>query len=108
LKISTGELAVGAQLPSVRGLAHQLLINPNTVSKAYAELVAGGWLVSRAGLGLYVAEGREHLNASERDRRLDVAVERFVHEVVALRYDPDAAANRVAHALSALMLRKSA
>ena len=40
MQIATGELKLGAQLPSVRGLAQQLTINPNTVAKAYAELVA--------------------------------------------------------------------
>ena len=55
MKIATGELAPGDQLPSVRGLAQQLTINPNTVAKAYAELTAEGWLESRQGLGLYVA-----------------------------------------------------
>ncbi|WP_346948977.1 GntR family transcriptional regulator, partial [Dyella sp.] len=38
LKVATGELTPGWQLPSVRGLAQQLTINPNTVAKAYAEL----------------------------------------------------------------------
>lgn len=38
MQIATGELQPGDQLPSVRGLAQQLTINPNTVAKAYAEL----------------------------------------------------------------------
>ena len=42
MKIATAELARGDQLPSVRGLAQQLTINPNTVAKAYAELVNEG------------------------------------------------------------------
>jgi GntR family transcriptional regulator len=46
MKIATAELAPGDQLPSVRGLAQQLTINPNTVAKAYAELTAEGWLES--------------------------------------------------------------
>lgn len=107
-KITAGELAVGDQLPSVRGLAQQLAINPNTVSKAYGELVAGGWLQPRAGLGLYVAAQRDQLSADERDRRLDAAVERFVNEVVAIRGNPDEAAQRVTDALGALSLRQSA
>jgi GntR family transcriptional regulator len=107
-KITAGELEVGDQLPSVRGLAQQLAINPNTVSKAYAELVSGGWLVSRAGLGLYVAAQRDHLSAAERDRRLDAAVGRFVNEVVAIRCNPDDAAERVTTALGGLSLRQSA
>lgn len=107
-KITAGELAVGDQLPSVRGLAQQLAINPNTVSKAYAELVGGGWLQARAGLGLYVAAQRDQLNAAERDRRLDAAVDRFVNEVVAIRCNPDDAARRVADALDGIALRQSA
>ena len=42
MRIATGDLRPGAQLPSVRGLAQQLTINPNTVAKAYAELTAEG------------------------------------------------------------------
>jgi GntR family transcriptional regulator len=107
-KVSSGDLDVGAQLPSVRGLAQQLGVNPNTVSKAYAELVTGGWLISRAGLGLYVAAQRDHLNAAERDRRLDAAVDRFVNEVVAIRCNPDDALKRATVALDALAVRQSA
>lgn len=107
-KIAAGELTVGEKLPSVRGLAQQLGINPNTVSKAYAELVAGGWLQSHAGLGLFVAAQREQLSATERDRRLEAAVDRFVNEVVAIRCDPEEAAQRVTDALDGLVLRQSA
>ena len=107
-KITSGELAVGEKLPSVRGLAQQLAINPNTVSKAYSELVAGGWLQPRAGLGLYVAAQRDQLSAAERDRRLDAAVDRFVNEVVAIRCSPDEATERVAQALNGISLRRSA
>lgn len=107
-KISSGDLAVGGQLPSVRGLAQQLSVNPNTVSKAYGELVAGGWLVARAGLGLYVGAQRDQLSEEERDRRLDAAVDRFVNEVVAIRCNPDDALARATDALGALAIRQSA
>lgn len=107
-KITAGELAVGDQLPSVRGLAQQLAINPNTVSKAYGELVAGGWLQPQAGVGLYVAAQREQLSAAERDRRLDAAVDRFVNDVVAIRCSPDEATERVSQALNGISLRQSA
>ncbi len=107
-KITEGELAVGDQLPSVRGLAQQLAINPNTVFKAYAELVGGGWLQPRAGLGLYVSAQRDQLSAAERDRRLDAAVDRFVNEVVAIRCSPDEATERVSEALNGISLRQSA
>jgi GntR family transcriptional regulator len=77
---------VGAQLPSVRGLAQQLSINPNTVAKAYGELSGEGWLDARQGLGLFVAVPRQRLNDNERERRLDEAVDRFVAECVGLDF----------------------
>jgi len=108
MKIATGELREGTQLPSVRGLAQQLTINPNTVAKAYAELSTEGWLESRAGVGLYVAPTRQRLSESERERRLDDAVQRFVHDVVALDYPASVLQQRVQLALRALGVRKSA
>lgn len=107
-QISTGDLSIGDKLPSVRGLAQQLGINPNTVSKSYAQLTAEGWLESRAGLGLFVAARRDQLSAAERERRLGEAVDRFVGEVIAIRYPADAAVAAVADALDALSLARSA
>ena len=107
-QISTGELSVGDKLPSVRGLAQQLGINPNTVSKSYAQLAAEGWLESRSGLGLFVAVRRDQLSTAERERRLGEAVDRFVSEVIAIRYPADDAVAAVAGALDALALAKRA
>ena len=107
-QISTGELSVGDKLPSVRGLAQQLGINPNTVSKSYAQLAADGWLESRSGLGLFVAVRRDQLSTAERERRLGEAVDRFVSEVIAIRYPADDAVAAVAGALDALTLAKRA
>ena len=108
MKVATGELALGVQLPSVRGLAQQLGINPNTVAKAYAELTAEGWLESRQGLGLFVAAPRQRLSQAERDKRLDEAVSRFVHEVVALELPADDVLERLASELLACAPRKTA
>ena len=107
MKIATAELSPGDQLPSVRGLAQQLTINPNTVAKAYAELTSEGWLESRQGLGLFVATPRQRLSNGERDRRMDEAIQAFVHEVAALDYPPDRALARLDRALQVLS-RKSA
>ena len=108
MKIATGELPAGAQLPSVRGLAQQLTINPNTVAKAYAELTSGGWVDSRQGLGLYVAPPRQRLSEDERERRFDDAVQRFVHDVVAIDYPADRAIARIDAELRAVTPRKTA
>ncbi len=53
----TGVLAPGDKLPSVRSMASQLSINPNTIQRAYAELESEGYVVSITGKGSFVAEG---------------------------------------------------
>jgi len=108
MKIATGEIDPGDQLPSVRGLAQQLMINPNTVAKAYAELTTEGWLESRQGMGLYVAAPRQRLSDTERGRRLDDAVGRFVNDVIPLGFPPDEVEARVAHEFRQLVPRKTA
>ena len=105
LRIATGELSPGEALPSVRGLAQQLLINPNTVAKAYAELTAERWVEARQGLGLFVAKPQQRLSNAERKRRFDEAVQRFVGEVVTLDIDPEQVQERIAEALAALSRR---
>lgn len=58
----TGLLEPDEKLPSVRSLATQLDINPNTIQRAYAELEAGGYIYSVAGRGSFVSAGDgEHL-----------------------------------------------
>lgn len=54
--IETGALQAGDQLPGIRPLAEQLVINPNTVAKAYRELEHEGVIDLRHGAGAFVAE----------------------------------------------------
>jgi GntR family transcriptional regulator len=106
--IAAGELLPGDVLPSVRGLAQQLSINPNTVAKAYTELTAEGWLHARAGLGLFVAEQRQRLSNAERERRLGEAVDRFVSDVIGLDYSQQTVLDHVATELAHYAARKTA
>lgn len=53
--ILTGTLSTGEQLPSVRELAAQLAINPNTIQRAYRELEADGFIYSVPGKGSFAA-----------------------------------------------------
>ena len=55
--IVTGALRTGEKLPSVRALATQLSINPNTIQRAYGELETEGFVYSVTGRGTFVAEG---------------------------------------------------
>lgn len=52
----TGALPPGSRLPSVRELAGQLAINPNTIQRAYRELESEGYILSVAGKGSFVAQ----------------------------------------------------
>jgi GntR family transcriptional regulator len=53
--IAKGTLAPGAKLPSIRGMAEELALSPITIRRAYADLERGGYIVTRAGLGSFVA-----------------------------------------------------
>lgn len=108
MQIATGTLHQGDKLPSVRGLARQLTVNPNTVAKAYAELGNEGWVDSQQGLGLFVAAPRQRLSDAERERRLDAAVQGLAREVVPLGYAPEEVVRRVDQRLSALHSRRRA
>ncbi len=87
--IARGELQPEANLPSVRQLSRELVINPNTVARAYTELEREGLLVSRPGRGIYVAQPRNDLTRAARDRRLMEQLDRWLTEAVHLGYAAD-------------------
>lgn len=80
--VARGDLGPGDALPSVRGLAEELVVNFNTVAKAYGELVRSGDIVSEAGRGVFVAPRPPQVSELERRRRLQTAVEQLVAEAV--------------------------
>lgn len=68
--ISLGTLAPGGAVPSVRELAQQLRVNPNTVARAYQRLTDAGVFAVRRGEGTFVAEVPSQLKKSERNEAL--------------------------------------
>src|ERR1700741_2625655 len=68
--IASGTLAAGDQLPTVRQLAVDLAINPNTVMRAYRELELGGMLETHQGTGTFISDKKIEKKSSERDRQL--------------------------------------
>jgi GntR family transcriptional regulator / MocR family aminotransferase len=54
--VRSGRIRPGTRMPSSRGLARELAVARNTVTEAYGQLVAEGWLASRPGSGTWVAE----------------------------------------------------
>jgi len=101
-QIASSQLAVGDALPSVRQLAKDLVINPNTVAKAYAELQRDGLIESRQGRGVFVAKRRTIFTKTERTRRLDDAIERFAAEALSLDFSNDEILDRISSKLEQL------
>lgn len=68
-QITAGVLMAGEKLPSVRELAVQLSINPNTIQRSYRQLEAEGWIATVPGKGCFVSGLPEH-SAEERQELL--------------------------------------
>lgn len=65
-RISGGTLRAGEPLPSIRELATMLLINPNTVARAYRELEREGFITTRKGKGCFITDDSSTLIRKER------------------------------------------
>jgi len=85
--VSSGRLAAGEQLPPVRKLAEQLLINPNTVARAYRELESEGLVTSRQGSGVFVADGVSPLARREQQRLLVERIDVLLTEARQMKVD---------------------
>lgn len=89
LAVAGGKLDEGDALPSVRAMAERLLVNPNTVAKAYAELADDGTIVTQAGRGVFVGKRRQVYTKAERLRRLRPHVDALVTEGLLLGYSAE-------------------
>jgi DNA-binding transcriptional regulator YhcF (GntR family) len=72
--LASGALRVGDQLPTVRQLAVDLEINPNTVVRAYRELELGGLLETHQGTGTFISAQKLPDDNAERERQLSQIV----------------------------------
>ena len=79
-QIATGLLKEGDQLPTVRQLAVDLEINPNTISKAYAELEREGFLQTKQGVGSFIRQGGKVVPRAEREQKLQALCSQFIAE----------------------------
>jgi len=87
--VARGRLSVGDRLPSVRELAKELVINPNTIAKAYRVLEAEGVTYSRRGAGTFIAERRVIMTSEERLRRFREAIEPLLADAAHLGLTED-------------------
>jgi GntR family transcriptional regulator len=92
--IARGALAPGERIPTVRDLARELLVNPNTVSKAYQQMERDRLIVTRRGAGTFIAPLGCDLKREERERQLDHRVAGCLTEAVHLGFTRDATLTR--------------
>ena len=99
LGIVTGGFPPDYRMPSIRDLAAQLTVNPNTIAKAYQQLEAEGYLVSRAGSGFFVNPG-EHRVIETRKQLFAELADEFVARALELGVSPERILNDLEAALT--------
>jgi GntR family transcriptional regulator len=87
--IALGRLAAAERLPTVRQLAQQLAINPNTIAKAYRQLEQDGIIVTRAGAGAFVAGLDSLLSKAVRRRLICDELDRIIVEAFHMQIDKE-------------------
>ena len=93
--IGAGTLSAGDQLPTVRQLAVDLAINPNTVLRAYRELELGGTLETHQGTGTFISPQKTTKNNAERERQLTQLATEFAARAGAAGFSLEELLDRV-------------
>jgi GntR family transcriptional regulator len=93
--IVLGSLVPGAAVLSVRDLARELRVNPNTVARAYQRLIDAGVLVTRRGEGTYVADAPSQLRKADRNEALKSAAVDYAGAALAVGASVHEAVNEV-------------
>jgi GntR family transcriptional regulator len=86
--VASGRLTVDDQLPSVRALAESLVLNPNTVARAYSDLAREGVIETRPGRGVFVIRKRRVFAREEGRRRLEPLMNTLISEGLAMDFSP--------------------
>lgn len=97
--IITGVILPGEKLPSVRDLALQYTINPNTASRVYRELEAENICFTRRGMGTFVTEDTERINRMKRETAQEL-IQQFMEGMVHLGFTCDETMNLIEKSLT--------
>jgi GntR family transcriptional regulator len=79
--ILSGRMQPGDRLPTIRSLAVELKINPNTIAKAYGELEIRGIVETQVGSGTYISDKKPVLEDDSLNRKIREVIGRFVQEM---------------------------
>jgi len=100
--INLGALHPGAAVPSMRDLARDLRVNPNTVARAYTRLIESGVLTVKRGEGTYVADQPSQPKKSERNEALRDGAMRYAGTAIAVGVALDDAVDELGGAFARL------
>jgi len=89
LLVASGRLQAGEELPPIRALAEQLVINPNTVARAYRELETAGVVTKKSTTGTYVSGAGSPLARRERLKILTERIDALLVEARQLNVGTD-------------------
>ncbi|WP_259425609.1 GntR family transcriptional regulator [Bacillus velezensis] len=87
-RLIRSELSPGDKLPSVREMAVQMKVNPNTIQRTYSEMERLGIVETRRGQGTFIAE-RSDLKPELKDRLTKDVFKRFIQEMAELGLSPE-------------------
>jgi GntR family transcriptional regulator len=88
-QVASGRLAPGEELPPIRALAEQLLVNPHTVARAYRELELAGVVTKRRTAGTYVSDGASPLARRERLKIITERIDALLAEARQMNIDTE-------------------
>jgi len=89
LAVATGRLQAGSRIPSIRDLAVELRVNPNTVAKAYQELERSGMVEVRRGTGYFIANSDSQKITRERKQILESRIQELLSAALEMGFTPE-------------------
>jgi GntR family transcriptional regulator len=104
--LATGKTRADQRLPTVRELALELVINPNTIAAAYREMERAGIVYTRRGVGTFVAPPKEQVPSGERQRLLKNSLQNMLTEAFHLGFTEEELLDRVRIAVREFRLPK--
>lgn len=95
MAVADGRLSKGARLPTVRSLAVDLSINPNTVARAYSEMEIREIVFTQQGSGTFVSDKKISINAVERERILAELTRSYISKATSYGITLEEIANHI-------------
>ncbi|MDR1108459.1 MAG: GntR family transcriptional regulator [Spirochaetaceae bacterium] len=93
--VLSGRMRPGDRLPTIRSLAIELKINPNTIARAYGEMEIRGILITQVGSGTYISDKQPVSEADERERKIQEVLDRFIQEMRDLGVEKEGLIRRI-------------